>query len=397
MVSEFAETVENIVIYDWLSFTSKKHSPEQIIDALGLSHVPWVESKGARGYKCKKYFSSINIHYDGRGDMGVWCEMSGQGCRTFETLSKHFLAGDGWDSMFRWIHENGCKMTRLDVAYDDHTGILPIDRIVDDTQCGMWISKSDYWETVLSAVGTSVFIGAPSSKVRIRIYDKAAERHVPDKHWIRCELQLRDDRAQCFSELTQPIGEAFAGVILNYLRYVEPSDDQNKWRWPMTDYWRSFRRGCGKDQHIPRSGDGVQPGQVQAFRGGAGRQCDCGADRAFRFGGAGEDDRRAAGKAKSQIRHDDPAGAGAPEDLPLRGACRSDTPESWDWEDRDREIRKPGVAYYVVRWRLRSGLDYFECSTYSANGADVLLELLSSDPRVCNSFVEAVPETDWPF
>ena len=34
-----------------------------------------------------------------------------------------------------------------------------------------------------------------------------------------------------------PIGEAFAGVLLNYLRYVEPDTDSNKWRWPMKDYW----------------------------------------------------------------------------------------------------------------------------------------------------------------
>lgn len=59
---------ENIVIYDWLSFTSKRHSPDQIISILGLSHVPWVESKGARGYRCRKYFSCISIHYDGRDD-----------------------------------------------------------------------------------------------------------------------------------------------------------------------------------------------------------------------------------------------------------------------------------------------------------------------------------------
>ena len=132
MVSNIAE---NIVIYDWLSFTSKQLSPDQIISALGLSHLPWVETKGSRGYKRKKYYSSINIHYDGRDDMGVWCEMSGQGCRSFETLSKLFLDGDGWVRLFRWITENECKLTRLDVAYDDHSGILPVGDIVQDTQC----------------------------------------------------------------------------------------------------------------------------------------------------------------------------------------------------------------------------------------------------------------------
>lgn len=49
---------ENIVLYDWLSFTSKKHSPEELIEALGLTHCPWQEIKGAHGYRDRKYFNS---------------------------------------------------------------------------------------------------------------------------------------------------------------------------------------------------------------------------------------------------------------------------------------------------------------------------------------------------
>lgn len=223
---------ENIVLYDWLSFTSKTHSPEQIIAALGLSNVPWIETKGARGYRCRKYFSCISIHYDGMDNMGVWCEMSGQGCRTFETLSEV-----GWERLFQFIHDNGLKITRLDVAYDDHTGVLPMDRIMDDTRCGMWIGRSTNWEIHESNKGSSVGIGSMKSEVYIRIYDKAAERGMPDQHWIRVELQLRDDRALQFSLIQLAIGEAFAGVLLNYLRYIEPSEDSNRWRWPLTDYW----------------------------------------------------------------------------------------------------------------------------------------------------------------
>jgi len=223
---------ENIVLYDWLSFTSKVHSPDALISALGLSHVPWTETKGARGYKDRKYFSCISIHYNGRADMGVWVEMSGQGCRTFESLSKV-----DWDSLFKFIRDNTLKITRLDVAFDDHTGLLNIRQIVNDTQCGMYISKSDYWETVLSSKGSTVQIGSPQSKVLIRIYDKAAERgYSSDVHWVRVEIQLRDDRAVQFTKIPLPIGPAFAGVVLNYLRYIEPAEDANKWRWPMTDY-----------------------------------------------------------------------------------------------------------------------------------------------------------------
>ena len=89
---------ENIVLYDWLSFTSKNHTPEELIDAMGLSHVNWTVTKGARGYRDRKYFSCISVHYNGRPDMGVWVEMSGQGCRTFESLS-----AVGWEDLF-FIH-----------------------------------------------------------------------------------------------------------------------------------------------------------------------------------------------------------------------------------------------------------------------------------------------------
>lgn len=229
---------DNIVLYDWLSFTSKIHTPEQIIDALGLSHVPWTNTKGAKGYQDRKYFSCISIHYNGRPDMGVWCEMSGQGCRTFETLST--LESDAmkkWRKLFDFIRSFGLKITRLDVAYDDHSGVLDIGEVSRDTQCGMYVSKSDYWECIVSSKGTSIQIGSPQSKVLVRIYDKAAERGKQGEHWNRVEIQMRDDRAIQFSMIPLPIGEAFAGVLLNYLRYVEPDTDSNKWRWPMKDYW----------------------------------------------------------------------------------------------------------------------------------------------------------------
>lgn len=225
---------EDIVLYDWLSFTSKVHTPEQIIEALGLTACPWQEIKGAHGYQDRKYFSCISIHYHGREDMGIWVEMSGQGCRTFETLSKI-----GWENLFHWITSNGLKITRLDVAFDDHSGILDINQIFEDTRAGNWVGRSNYWEATLSSKGSTVQVGSPQSKVLIRIYDKAAERHCEaGTHWIRIEIQLRDDRAVQFMGIPLGIGEAFSGVLLNYLRYVIPDDtDENKWRWQMRPYW----------------------------------------------------------------------------------------------------------------------------------------------------------------
>lgn len=241
---------ENIVLYDWLSFTSKKHTPEEIIAALGLSHCPWTETRGARGYMDRLYFGAISIHYNGREDMGVWCEMSGQGCRSFEDLST--LGGDKWDSLLLWIRANDLHITRLDVAYDDHTGVLDIQRIKADTEAQRYVSLCRRAEIVHSIGGgpdgLSVFFGSPQSKVRIRIYDKAVERGYEDgRHWVRVELQLRDGRAEEFCKIDMPIGEAFAGVLLNYLRFVEPDElDVNKSRWQTAEYWYAFIGDVGR-------------------------------------------------------------------------------------------------------------------------------------------------------
>ena len=226
---------ENIVLYDWLSFTDKEMSPDEAASLLGLSHVPWSDTRGAHGYQSRKYYNGISIHYNGRDDMGLWVEMSGQGCRCFESYSDL-----EWSQLFSRIVQRNCNVTRLDVAFDDHTGLLDIKQVVKDTQDGNWVSRSNYWETILSSKGSTVQIGSPQSKVLVRIYDKAAERNCPaGEHWVRVELQLRDDRASRFMMLEDlTIGEAFSGVLLNYLRYVVPDPgDDNRWRWDMTDYW----------------------------------------------------------------------------------------------------------------------------------------------------------------
>lgn len=227
---------KNLVLIDWLSITTKIHSPQDVISLLGMESVTWDTVKGAHGYKDRLYYNKISIHYNGGPDMGVWLEMSGQGCRCFETVGH----GD-FDFLLKLALDNPgeMKITRLDIAYDDHTGVLDIDQICNDTLNGSYVAKATSWECIRSSKGTSVVIGSMQSPVLIRIYDKARERGYSDgRHWIRVELQLRDDRATEFAKIQMPIGESFVGVLLNYLRYVVPDpSDTNKWRWPLTEYW----------------------------------------------------------------------------------------------------------------------------------------------------------------
>lgn len=234
--------MENVIIFDWLSFTSKIDNPDSIKDLLGLGEVVWTPLKGANGYQDRLYYDHISIHYNGREDMGVWCEMSGRGCRAFESYGH----GD-YMSLFDIIFSNKNKMriTRLDIAYDDHTGILDMNQMCSDVLAVNYVSNFSNWLVVQSSEGSSILHGSRKSEILIRIYDKAMEKKIVDQHWIRVEIQLRRERAENFisnyCHSTDDIGRGFSGILNTYLRYVTPSEnDSNKRRWKTADYWQQL-------------------------------------------------------------------------------------------------------------------------------------------------------------
>ena len=227
----------NIVLIDWVSISTKELDKDGVIALLGFGEIPWQSIKGMYGYQDRLNYEGVNIHYNGRDDMGVLLELSGQGCRTFESLGN----GD-FERLWKFVLSGHGNITRLDIAYDDHSGILDMDKLFSDSYTFNYVSKSDSFDFQFSNKGKTIYHGSEKSEIRLRIYDKAKERHCEEgTHWIRAEFQLRRDRARKFLELDGTYGERFAGIMLNYLRYVEPQeDDSNKWRWPLTDYWAEF-------------------------------------------------------------------------------------------------------------------------------------------------------------
>ena len=229
---------EDKILYDWLNITSKIHNTYDFIELLGFQNVVWQEFNGAKGFRKRLYYGGVSIHYD-REDSYIWLEMSGQGCRTFETFGN----GD-YESLFALVQENPDEMhiTRLDVAFDDHTGILDIERIFDDVRNQNFVSRFKKYEARIGSDGLSVYHGSKESLIFIRIYDKAAERGFKDcRHWIRVEIKFGDERALQFINYDAPIGTKLAGVLKNYLRYVVPSEtDTNKRRWEDADYYTAL-------------------------------------------------------------------------------------------------------------------------------------------------------------
>lgn len=237
---------QNMILIDWLTFTSKCDSPESIKTMLGLDDVSWqVMEKGRNGYRQRWFFENISILFDGAEGMGVCVDITGTGCRAFETYSTAV-----WEDLFFTLRSfpEDYNITRLDMAFDDHTGILDIDVLRDDTDDHHYVSKSRTWMVQYGSAGTTIYHGSPKSNMYIRIYDKAAEQGLEDEHWIRVEMQMRDEIARGFADglVTTSVGVMFRGVLHNYLRYVVPQNDTNMSRWPLTFYWDDLLEGVQK-------------------------------------------------------------------------------------------------------------------------------------------------------
>ena len=244
--------MDSNILVDWITFSSKIDDVRSIIEFLGLTDWQGNFSPCNGRYYYRKAFrlGNINIYYDGiTADMGVCVEMSGQGCRDFES----FGTGD-WYSIFEYYMNNKeyVNVSRLDVAYDDFDRLLDLDNLITDTFAGNFVSKNKHWNVQKGSRGATVEHGDRGGSMYIRIYDKKAERKRDDlEYWARCELQMRDKLPCNFIEALldgkESIEMLYFKVLNNYLRYVEPSEtDSNKRRWKTAVHWDRFLQTAEK-------------------------------------------------------------------------------------------------------------------------------------------------------
>ena len=258
----------NLFLIDWLTFVAHGETVEYLKWLLGLDSpdIPWeTEQKFRNGYPMQTYWNGITISYGAdderfykdptkvRHDMGICVNLSGTGCRAYETYGN----GD-WNHLFSFLCRDtdiiarehlqfkSYNITRLDIAYDDHIGILDMHQLEQDTRDRHYVSRAKYAECIWSdrqeedIQGMTIQIGSDKSDIKIRIYDKAAERGFKDRHWIRTEIQIRKDRALEAVKHIQERGhlcDTASGILRNYLTYRIPTSDTNSSRWPIAPYW----------------------------------------------------------------------------------------------------------------------------------------------------------------
>lgn len=239
--------MENLILFDWLSFTFTTHSAQSVIEFLGLSDLNWTACKGHRTYQDCYKFGEINICYNSAINEGVWVEMSGQGCREFEEYSTRSFK-DILNDIINSDDSRYSHVSRIDLAYDIFDkDVLDIKRLKRETELCNFVStfKDPIIEYGVRSKSCTIYYGSKSSDVYMRCYDKQKERKRKDiEYWVRWEIVLKNNYAKEF--LTEwftgfPIGELFKKLINHYLRYIVPDPKQSTiTRLKTARWWERF-------------------------------------------------------------------------------------------------------------------------------------------------------------
>lgn len=200
--------------------------------------------------------SGFVLWHPNRPDMGVHCVLPAK------ALAQIDLTPIG---LMNWVLDKGGKFTRIDVAYDDFSGLLDIAEIDRKLRKGEVVTrwKKAKTQTGSYAIGTGmddgsgVTIGSRVSEAYCRIYDKKMERErlkidVPVKSWVRCEIELKGEKS---NELAKILGgsvfdnnasELLANFLYGMLDFKDPGKDTNKSRWETSGWWLKFVQATGK-------------------------------------------------------------------------------------------------------------------------------------------------------
>ncbi|API91550.1 putative DNA relaxase NicK [Virgibacillus pantothenticus] len=248
-----------VSMIDYLRVSFKTHNVDLILEKVLHLKKEYMEHKesGFYGYVGTYQLDNIKVLYSHGSDVrGTLIELSGQGCRQFETFLKARKVT--WFDFFRDCKKNGGKFPRLDISIDDKKTYFEIPMLFDKIRNGEAISrfkKTDYNGSLSmedgEQGGTTLYFGSKKhSEVYFCFYQKNYEQSekygIPLEElgdWNRYELRFKDDRANAVvselikSESMLPVAK---GIIKNYLRFVDKDNDLNRGRWKTSHFWEVF-------------------------------------------------------------------------------------------------------------------------------------------------------------
>lgn len=244
----------NQFLIDWAAITFKVDDPFEAVRILRLDPSLFIELESGRyGYHKSLRFGNISIYYDGLANMGCHVDMSGQGCRLYESQ----FDDNPWHDLFVATLDNKGKFSRLDIANDNVDGALDLHKLKSAVlKCEIrsrFKKGNENKEFSFSRNadkpddGHTLYFGKRSSRVFLRFYDKAAQMGVPF-FWNRAEFELKKERAHKVAEFLasgMPVGQLFVGTMNEYLTVIN-LDDSNISRCTVQEWWLSWLKSTEK-------------------------------------------------------------------------------------------------------------------------------------------------------
>jgi len=191
--------------------------------------------KGLYGYKFSFVCPGVTVLYSpDRPEVHI--QLTSLACRYYGSKLTEMVPPDA-------------VVTRCDLRCDVFNGLLSVDEIWGLLRQGNYVST---FRSIVSITriesdeyaGGTVYLGAPSSDVRLRIYDKGHEQKTTKNplQWVRYEFQFRGDASRCvFAGITETNeAEQFLGLLHKTIRLTTETrigKEHNANRLPTLEKW----------------------------------------------------------------------------------------------------------------------------------------------------------------
>jgi putative DNA relaxase len=242
----------------WLRFTVPEATADEAMRLVGGDWIP--DEKGFQGYN-QGWLSRGNA--GGLGRIGTGAKRAPR--EVHVDLSQELISGwsyEKFQSVTAWVLMKQGHFGRIDVALDDRSGVIDVDRIYASVVAGNCVSHFRQSRLIAGLdlgsgvdTGKTICMGSRQSDTYLRIYDKAAEQRAKGKavegSWVRWEMEWKAERAQAvglaLSVLDQ---ERFQRYIVGVFRTAvdfrdctRGDDPKDRYHAPLLEWWKVLTEG----------------------------------------------------------------------------------------------------------------------------------------------------------
>lgn len=232
----------NGVSIDWFQGTISEDHLSWVKASLGGD---WIRAeRGGFGWPIHEFQGNIHVYYGDHGTAHL--QITGSGLMELRM-------GEAFDEVSfacEWRAKGG-SLSRFDIAMDDVEGSLEIDRIHDYLKTGKVATRFKSYDVLRKAkpgsstyIGATINLGSRKSRSYMRIYDKALQQGVfpAVSHWVRCELECKDEVADGALDLlcvNRDIRD-LVGIVAGLIEFKVSAVASNKHREEAASWWLDF-------------------------------------------------------------------------------------------------------------------------------------------------------------